>query len=164
VVLAASWCRERQAWQLLAVSAAFAETLLSFSRSAWIGAVLGLAAVFFFRRGRVRPLLAVLVVPAVLFAIGFGQPAMQRTEALCTLEADSLTQRTYLVQTAMQFWRQRPLFGIGPAQFDQLEVDTYGPSFIPEPVHNASFLVLAETGVVGLAGTALAVAGIARRI
>ena len=163
VVLAAAWVRERQAWQLPVAAVAFAETLLSFSRSAWIGALIGLAVVVVVRRGNIRPVLVAVAIPMVIFAVAFGQLALQRTEATGTLEADSLSQRIYLVQTAVQFWRQKPLFGIGPAQFNQQEVDTYGPGFIPEPVHNAVFLVLAETGLVGLIGAVLLVGGIAGR-
>ena len=164
VLLTAAWFRERRVWQLPLVAAAFAETLLSFSRSAWIAALLGLAALALIRRANLRPLLLALALPTLLFVITLGGLALQRTAASGTLEDDSVSQRIYLAQTALQVWRGHPLFGIGPAQFNQREVDLYGPSFIPEPVHNAILLVLAETGMVGLAGATLVVAGIARRI
>jgi len=164
VLLASVWLREGRLWQLLSVAAAFSETLLSFSRSAWIGAICGLAVLAFVRRGDLRGLSLALILPGLLFACLFGGLVLQRVQASGTLEDNSLSQRMYLVQTALLFWRQHPLAGIGPAQFSQAEVDLYGQAFIPEPVHNAVFLVLAETGSVGLLGAALVVVGVAGRV
>jgi len=156
--------RDRRPWQLLSVTAAFSETLLSFSRSAWIGAICGLALLAVVRRSDLRGLLLAVILPAVLFAGLFGGLVVPRVQASGTLEDDSVSQRVYLVHTALIFWRQHPLVGIGPAQFSQAEVDLYGKTFIPEPVHNGVFLVLAETGAVGLIGAALVVAGVAGRV
>ena len=158
VLLAAVWLRERRLWQLAGSAAAFSDVLLSFSRSAWLGAAAGLVLLICLRRGGTRPLLAAIVLPALLFGLACGGLIVQRTAASGTLESDSLSQRIYLVQTAMQLWHVQPLVGIGPAQFSQAEVDAYGPSFIPEPVHNSLFLVLAESGVLGLAGATVVAA------
>lgn len=164
VLLACGWLRDHRLWQIAAVSAAFAGVLLSFSRSAWLGAVAGLLVLMWLRRGNVKALVAAVVLPALLFGVTLSGFVVQRASASGTLEDDSLSQRVYLVQTTLLLWRQHPLVGIGPLQFRQAEVDLYGPSFIPEPAHNALLLVLAETGVVGLAGCGLVISGVVRRM
>ncbi len=164
ILLAAVWLRERRTWQLLLVAAASAEALLTFSRSAWIGLALGLSSLAFARRKQLWPLVAAICLPAVIFVVAFGGLVSARTAATGTLEDDSLSQRTYLAGTALQLWRDHPIFGVGPAQFSQQEVDLYGSGFIPEPVHNGALLVLAETGIIGLAGAGLLTAGIVWRM
>ncbi|MHB8619890.1 MAG: O-antigen ligase family protein, partial [Chloroflexota bacterium] len=152
VLLAAAWLRHGGRWQLAMAAAGFGEALLSFSRSAWIGMLLGIVLLVSMYRGRTRSLLLALALPAVLFGAALGPLVPRRTEAAGPLEANSLSQRVYLARAALDFWSGRPLLGIGPAQFGQWEVDRYGAGFIPEPAHNAALLILAETGVLGLAG------------
>jgi putative inorganic carbon (HCO3(-)) transporter len=164
VLLAETWLCERRVWQLAAVAAAEAETLLSFSRSAWLGALCGLAVLALLRRRALRGLVWTAAVPAMLFLATFSGFIADRASARGTLESDSLSQRIYLVQTSLRFWKEQPLLGIGPAQFAEREVATYGSGFIPEPVHNGVFLVLSETGLLGLAGAGLMAYGIALRI
>jgi O-antigen ligase len=114
VLLAAVWLRDRRLWQLAGSAAAFSEVLLSFSRSAWLGAAAGLVLLICLRRGGTRPLLAAIVLPAMLFVVACGGLILERTAASGTLESDSLSQRVYLAQTALQLWRGHPLVGIGP--------------------------------------------------
>jgi hypothetical protein len=160
VLFAWGWLRGRNPWQLALTSTALAEVLLSFSRSAWLGALLGLALLILMVRQNRGALLLALAVPTVGFAATLGTLALARAEASGQLESDSISQRVYLAGTAVRFWREQPVLGIGPAQFSEHEVQAYGASFTPEPVHNGPLLVLAETGLFGLAGAALFTCGI----
>ncbi len=165
VLLARAWLEQRRGWQLALVAVAWAEVLLSFSRSAWAGCILGMTALLLLGyRRHDQALLSALAVPLMLFFLVYTPLVTARVSPRpSSLEASSLTERFFLARTAMRLWLQDPLLGVGPANAGLRELALYGPDFIPEPIHDGPLLVLAETGLVGLLGAALATAALAIR-
>ncbi len=127
--------------------------LLSFSRGAWLSAILGIAAlygcVYLSGHLRSRNLTQLGAVLAAIVAIGlFFAPQIAARFA-----QDTVSVRWELNNIALRMVNAEPIVGIGLNNF-LLQMPNYDPSGIyyqfREPVHNIYLLILAETGIVGL--------------
>ncbi|MBL8058979.1 MAG: O-antigen ligase family protein [Anaerolineales bacterium] len=151
----------RRRW-LGALALAAVALALTFSRAAWLGAG---ATVLALSRlapdaGRVRRAavagalgLAVVLLPLAPYLLsrlgaGGGNP----------LEQASTLERSLLIGYGLEAWRAQPLTGVGLGAFVQWAARHASPVLPFEPVHNVPLLILAETGLLGLAA-ALALAG-----
>lgn len=111
----------------------FLALFLTFSRSAWIAALIGLG---FVKKNFFLPLL--LVVFIILFRLNITE--------------ESFVVRGELNEVALRMWQSSPLVGVGLGNY-LVELPKYLVSrdvYFLQPVHNIYLLILAETGVIGL--------------
>lgn len=141
--------------------------VLTFSRSAWIAALVGLAVLFVMLvRERLREplrsqfgLLAVVcTLISVAAAVAMQYPVVaSRFNAQDRLEEKSLEVRSASLQEGMNVFLRHPWFGTGPnAELVALASAEKTPEPL-EPPHNAFLLLLDDLGIIG---TFLAVYGI----
>ena len=145
---------------------ALAALLLSLSRGAWLGAVVGIAGVAVLlpeaRRRIGRIVVAALVAAAVLLALAPGSPAKVAEERLGTLTSPSATPdelRPRAWHLAGDLIVAHPLLGIGPGGFTAA-ADLAGRGEVSGAAHahDVVLTVGAEGGLVGvvlLAGFAI---------
>jgi O-antigen ligase len=140
--------------------------LLTFSRAAWLGAVVGgcalLGMIFLARRQgaqKVRAsslmLLAVVLLATTLVFVQLNWPLLRPRLGLSSegIEIRSVEERAMLRDAALVLIRMRPLFGVGLGTFSSAlyrlapEAISYYSSFTP--VHNVLLLATAELGILG---------------
>jgi O-antigen ligase len=132
-----------------------ATLLLTFSRSAWLGAAIGLGLlIFLLRRHRSRRVLAISVsslILIILLAITFGPLVLDRlTAARSALETSSVFERLDLAQAAVKLIAARPLTGVGIGNFE-IESRVWLAASTPSGrVHNVPLLIASELGLPGL--------------
>ena len=139
--------------------------VLSFSRSAWLGAAFGLTAVLVSSLRRSSPkrktvavaALAVMVSTVVGAVAVLPGPFLSRVTATGRLESASISERISSVEDAKVLLARRPFFGVGPGQMPYAtanqQPDRSGWSY--QPVHLLPVIIGVEVGLVGLAAWAL---------
>jgi len=147
----------------LAVTAA--GLIFSFSRTAWLSALITLIAGFFlwYRYYRQRSLtrsVIIIVVTLIVTLILVGyyfHPAIAERFNSYSQGGRSFTARQHLYQSAFSLWQERPFFGWGPDTFRYLYRYKIHPNFftlypggIVQYTHNEFLQLLAETGIPGL--------------
>jgi hypothetical protein len=154
----AAFLREGNArWRLLAPAALGSVCLvLSFSRSAWLGAAAGAGVMLTRRRllprGRILALGAVVLVSVLVTAVPLRQLVYTRLVDLSVhTEARSLRQRHLLGEEAVELITWRPLLGTGAGAFVPTLVARSSRDVTRQPDHNVLRLVTAELGVGGAA-------------
>lgn len=172
------WVTGRARWLILAALGGVT-LALAFSRAAWLGVgLVALGAVawpWLFKRTTLRPepvegsgsvrrpltlaLCTLIPLGLTLIPLFTFTAARLALEPPNRLEANSINDRTALMDVALAFIREYPLTGVGAGNF-VLTLENKGwqvPRF--EPVHNLPLLIIAETGFPGgLAGGALLLA------
>ena len=150
--------------------------VFTFSRGAWIAALLGFgfAIVFAYRRSHdtAARQSAILLVIFIAAAAGFGVVTQfdhiaARFQPEHRLEAWSFTQRRTAIQEGFEAWKERSMFGWGPgaSKIGILHVrDEDSPQIPPEPPHAVPFVAMLETGILGLLGIFLLCAGLWRSV
>ncbi len=151
-----------------------AALLLTFSRSAWIGAGVMLA-VAFWLLGYRRPidwrrvsrwaaaglgaltLLSLPLAPLLLARVNLGTQPLR-------LEQRSLDDRARLALAAAQMLADRPHAGVGGGAFVVRLYQVAGVDLPLEPAHNVPLLIAAELGVPGVVALAVLAAAISRRL
>jgi len=130
----------------LALAASAWALLVSRTRNAWIGAVLGLGVVAVLRTPR---LLLALAAAVAAVAIVRPAPVMDRL----TLDASSVD-RYYMWQAGLDMIRDKPVFGQGPGRI----LEAYpayrwpeAPNALTPHMHNNVVQIAAERGLFGLA-------------
>jgi len=125
--------------------------ILSKTRNAWLGAVLGIAAVLALRRPR-----ALLLLAALLPVLYFAAPAniRQRLQSGWNPEDPNTRNRIELIGTGLRLVRAHPWFGVG--QKVSLVAPAYrGSTEFPDwmylHLHNNLLQIAAERGIPGLA-------------
>ncbi|HYT11140.1 MAG TPA: O-antigen ligase family protein [Candidatus Nitrosopolaris sp.] len=141
--------------------------LASFTRAAWIGAVIGVVVVLVLRRGRfhVRPFVISVAVVVVGFAVlagvaaarpsggGIGQALMARIASIANLSSGTQNERIATWGDTLPLIASRPILGYGP--------DTFGlvyPQFqrgnqhfvLWDKPHQDALGVAASQGLIGL--------------
>jgi hypothetical protein len=137
---------------------------LSASRSAWLGAVIGLMAlgVAFRRRAekydvpwllsRRRTVGVVVLAGLTLFvALVLLRPPLGGRLAPDSnrLEIASVQERLFFDQVGLQLLAAHPLFGVGAGNVDLAESRFFHQAFGPAPIHNVPLLMAVELGPVG---------------
>jgi O-antigen ligase len=151
---------------LLALGLGFAGLLLTFSRAAWLGTLLGSGALFVllawaWHRKQWSPnwltlglLSAVLLVLVVGF-VAINWPLLQPRLGLVSqgTEIRSIEARKMQIPAALELIRMRPVLGVGlgnyPTALYQLARDTVAAYPVFQPVYNVALLVTAELGPFG---------------
>ncbi len=136
--------------------------VVSFSRAAWLGGVVGgsvlLYGVLGARRWRQRygRAIAVLVAIATVlvgsFALARPEPFLARLgQAASYEEARSLDERAVLLDKSLELIQEDPLAGIGAGNFSLAVAPLLenAPFTAPQPVHNMPLLLASELGLAG---------------
>lgn len=135
--------------------------LLTFSRVVillWIVCVLFLLGRILFRtiktwRARIGGLISILLLLAVISMTPIIHELTIRFTQT-SLSEESVIERTELLTTSMEMVQQHPVLGVGLYNFIPAIASYQKPlplGLYLQPVHNIFILVLAETGVIGLA-------------
>ncbi len=139
----------------LGLAAGVVGLLVSLSRAALAGLLIGMAVYGLHRRaGFSLPRrefalpLAFLLAGVLLFALAYGDVLAGRLLALDSpLESRSLWERQRDLELAWQLWAERPLLGVGLGQYLPMAAKLNPEASI---VHNVPLLIGAELGLVGL--------------
>ncbi len=171
--------RSKTAWLMLAALAlGITAFLLSFSRAAWLGLLIGTfwAGLLIWRQKRVATKTAPerlslteprfsgwkksLLRPALLALLATGLfvgviltlgPVFQSRLLLATpLEHTSVSERIVLMEAGVVFISQHPWLGVGAGNMPLVELAYQPTSGIGAPVHNVPLLLGVETGIFGL--------------
>lgn len=135
-------------FSLTAIILGLVALILSFSRSAWVVGALGISIMYYVLRKKAHsnyfPII-LYTVPLILIALLIFQGISPTDE--------SVVVREQLNQAAIKLWQQSPIFGVGLGNF-LVNLPEALPSrtvYFLQPVHNIYLMVVAETGLVGLA-------------
>lgn len=132
---------------VLALPVAGWALVVSRTRGAWVGALVGLAVIAIVRAPRLLLLLAAAV--AVLLVV---RPAPLRDRL--TLSDASSIDRYYMLQAGIDMVLERPVFGLGPGMVE-IAYPSFRWSEAPQPraphLHNNLLQIAAERGLPGLA-------------
>ncbi len=159
VALSSRW---KTGWKIYVTSACAilfsAALVLTFSRGAWLAAIVGIviAVVLSYRKiGRLLP----FCIAATVILVAFWQwdAVVTRFTPSARLESWSLTQRSSAIKDGLTAWRAHPLVGWGPgAGLVGISVARTIPSPVPlEPPHAVPLVILLETGIVGVVASAI---------
>jgi putative inorganic carbon (HCO3(-)) transporter len=136
-------------WSCIAVLFIVA-LVLSHSRSAWLAVIL-MTALLGYHLYKTQSLYRlkiplILSVIALIFSLTWQWPMLTtRVTGEGRLEARSISERVSGIEAGISAFKNHPLYGVGQNAF--ISVDNLGP--IP---HQIPLLILAETGLVGIAG------------
>jgi O-antigen ligase len=139
---------------LLAALAGSAALAATYTRSAWLGLAVSLAALLGLTRPRWLPALAAAIVIALALA-----PASYRARAWSTFDPHDPTnlERTYMWQGGLAMFRDRPLTGVGPQDLQPI-YERYKPPQATERaghLHSVPVQIAASMGLVGIAAFVL---------
>lgn len=136
-----------------------AGVLVSFSRTAWLVAVVGVGIVVWgyikekkLNRWReVSSLLGMMVLVITLFLSQYYYIVWPRFNPSLRLEAISVTEREDSLKTSWQIFKNHPLLGTGIGTYTKAlaELEPKKQNWYYQPVHNTFLLLLVETGVFG---------------
>ena len=134
--------------------------LLTFSRSAWLGAVLGIAALSFFvwRSGEKRlrknllVLFGVLGVASIAFVSVLHETVFPRFDQATIAREGSVVDRAATMREGWTVIREHPLIGVGVGNYPQALLDAFPerPTWSIQPIHKVPLLIWAELGLVGV--------------
>ena len=128
---------------------------LSFSRTAWVVWLVGLALGFVLTRVKVGRLLSFIMLVVWLMVLGSQWHWVTgRFDLTQRLEAKSVSDRVSSVATASGVWQKHPLIGTGAGNYTQELItgdQPVRPGWAYQPVPDIYLLILGELGVVGLA-------------
>lgn len=150
---------------LLALGMGFTGLLLTFSRAAWLGTLLGggvvlLLLIWAWHRKQWSPdwstigLLSALLLVLILSFVAINWSLLQPRLGLVTqgTEIRSVEARKIQVPAALMLIKMRPLLGVGlgnyPTALYQLAKDAVAAYPVFQPVYNVPLLVAAELGIV----------------
>jgi O-antigen ligase len=152
--------RERDwVWPAVAVPALLVALATTFSRNAWVGAVLAIGVLLMFRR--MWKLLALVPVAIVLFVL--VAPAGIRSRAMSAFDANDATNRDRIamLKSGKAMIADHPLTGVGPNMVPRAYIEKYKTPDAVDPVdkpgdtrahlHNVPVQLAAERGLPALA-------------
>lgn len=137
--------------------------ILTFSRSAWLAAAVGFAALAAFALWqkksvphRALPFLGLALVAVLATLAVFHVPAFTRFQPAARLEAKSIAERSGEYPLWDDVARVNAVTGVGPGNYTVALAVLYPGQDVHayQPIHNAFLLFLAETGLVGLLAAA----------
>ena len=143
---------DRRSWRILAWLTGAVAFALTYVRGAWLGLVIGLAALgLLLRRSRIVLLGgSVLLVIALLLLPG----VIRRVESIAD-PADPTTRERWLMwESGGAIWRDHPLLGVGPGQLKREYPRYAAPDALQKHrghLHNTPLQVHVERGILGLA-------------
>ncbi len=138
-------------WPALIMPALVAALALTFTRSAWVGACVGVGLLLLLRDLR---LCGVLPVVAALFIALAPTAVTDRAYSMFSLHDPTNRDRLAMVQAGTAIVRQYPLFGVGPNVVREIypsyrQAGAVDPT--PPHLHNVPLQIAAERGLPALA-------------
>ena len=130
----------------------------SFSRSAWIAAIIGvlvMTALEFKRnkviRNQVLKASGIVLISSIAFALLYWPLITIRVQAQTPLETRSVTERLSAVDQSIQLIKQHPIIGVGIGNYtaELARLNPNQPAYKYQPVHNLWLLVMSELGIIG---------------
>jgi len=126
--------------------------ILSETRNAWMGAVVGAFIVILLRRPR-----ATLILVVILLAVYLAMPARikQRLQSGWDPNDPNTRNRIEIFETSIRLIKQNPWFGVGPANVNREALRYRGsreyPDWMYQHMHNNALQIAVERGIPGLA-------------
>ncbi len=118
-------------------------------------------AISFLKFFELKSLWIFLIIPIIIvifFVIECLPLVMEDFSVVKGFKGDSFNRRLVLFKTAWQVFKFSPVFGVGLGNFiPAMVLEPIGRTYFIQPVHNIPALILAETGLAGLALITLAV-------
>lgn len=149
-------------WHIVGVALGLVLTLLSGSRSTWIGLVFGITTLALLRRldFRTAVIAAIAAIPLVIVAFTSRDvadniaPDPGRKAMVYVLDIDLLSSghvsvysRVDQLNRSLELWRSSPWLGIGLGSY--IRDDAARGHNPPQHIHNSALWLLTETGIVG---------------
>ncbi|MQA29688.1 MAG: hypothetical protein GEU82_07605 [Luteitalea sp.] len=143
--------RGERLWAALVMPALAMAVVLTFTRSAWVGACVATAVLLTLKDFRLLAIMPVLA--AVLFA---SAPAaiMQRAWSMYDLNDPTIRDRAAMMREGVNMVRAHPLVGVGPNMVQQLYAEYRDPDaveIVNPHLHNVPLQIAAERGLPALA-------------
>jgi O-antigen ligase len=142
---------EKRIWPGVAVPALLVALAVTFTRNAWIGTAVGIAALLAVRSRRLLLVLPILIAAAFLVA---PHGIRSRVTSMFDPHEDSNRDRLQMLAMGADMVRDHPVFGVGPEMVQRV----YGQYLRPNPVHtynphlhNVPMQIAAERGLPALA-------------
>ena len=130
---------------------------VTFSRAAWLGGIVAAGILAFHHRQfehkrlRTLALASALVLGVLIGLIPLGEIALTRfTGFNIPTEQQSIEDRAWMTQQALQTIREHPILGVGIGSFAIDLANRDQGSYMIEPVHSLPLLAVAELGIPGL--------------
>jgi len=142
--------RRDRVWPLLVLPALMVALVLTFTRSAWVGACVGMAVVFLLKDFRLVG--AVPVIVAVFFALAPPQ-VTQRFYSMFDLHDPTSRDRVAMVRQGARMIAEDPLTGMGPNMVEKVYVrfrDVEAVERLNPHLHNVPMQIAAERGLPAL--------------
>lgn len=134
--------------------------ILTFSRTAWLGAALGLLGIGAYAwstgnksfKKRLLYSLGVLAIAVSVFAAVLHETILPRFDGATIASERSVSEREISLDDARTLIMAHPFIGVGGGSFTAAIIDGEPdrPIWSIQPAHNAFALVLAELGIIGL--------------
>jgi len=141
----------RRPWTLAATVIGLVSLVLTFTRAAWAGFVIGFSYLLLFgvRYTRMKPRTVAMIVGAAISVVIALSPLIQMR--LSESVGDAYDERAGLMQIAMNIIAAHPVFGVGPGAYAYVFKDYLSPGMDQwlYTVHNEYLLRTAESGILG---------------
>jgi O-antigen ligase len=137
-------------WTALVMPALLVALGLTLTRSAWVGAFVGLAVLFSLRDFR---MLALLPIVAALFVALAPAAVTDRVYSMFDVNDPSNRDRVAMMQSGVQMIREHPLTGVGPNMVPRVYAEYRVVSAVNETnphLHNVPLQIAAERGLPAL--------------
>jgi len=143
--------RRDRGWAAMVLPALVAALVLTFTRSAWVGALAGLAVIFVLRDFRLAALLPVIV--ATVFALAPDR-ITDRMVSMFDLRDPSNRDRLAMMRSGVAIIKDHPLTGVGPNMIPRVYAQYRDGDAVNESnphLHNVALQIAAERGLPALA-------------
>jgi O-antigen ligase len=140
-----------RAWTALVMPALLVALGLTLTRSAWVGAFVGLAVLFSLRDLR---MLAVLPIVAAVFVALAPATVTDRVYSMFDVNDPSNRDRVAMARSGVRMVRENPLTGVGPNMVPRVYPEYRDSSAVNESnphLHNVPLQIAAERGLLALA-------------
>jgi O-antigen ligase len=144
------FARQHRAWAALVLPALLLALTFTFTRSAWIGASVGIAILFLLRDFRLLGLLPIVLGAFLLFA---PQALTARLYSTFSLSDPSNVDRVAMMKSGWHIIKDDPLTGVGPDMIMQVYPHYRDKTAVNERtphLHNVPVQIAAERGVPAL--------------
>jgi len=151
-------------WPALLLPALIVALAVTFTRSAWVGACVGVSLLFVLKDFRLVALLPIVV--AVFFAAA-PEGIAQRMVSTFDLHDPTSRDRVAMIRTGAAIIKDHPLMGVGPNMIERVYPQYRQPGAVAAVnvhLHNVPLQIAAERGLITLAAWVWLVASLLRSL
>lgn len=141
----------QRTWSALLMPALVMALAVTFTRSAWVGACVGVGLLFLLRDFRLVAVLPIVV--ALVFALA-PDTLTKRMMSMFDLRDPTNRDRVAMLETGMAIIKDHPLTGVGPNMIERVYPQYRRPDAVQKVnphLHNVPLQLAAERGLVALA-------------